>query len=674
MTTTELRAKYLAKLAESGLTKDHARKLHFQLLNETQARQLHSGARAGFKIPYHEINGKQNGFWRLRLLEPNTNGWDRLVGIKPKKYLQAPGAPPRLYFPPLLNWLETQERHLYITEGELKAAAACAQGLACLGLGGLWNFTVKGSKRELLEDFNLLRLDQLTITIVVDSDGVANLHLQMAAHRLCELLLAKGTNPNILILPQLGTGKTGLDDLLVAKGKEFFLTEVLPKAEKFEKARELFALNEKVVYVENPGFVLRRSNLQHIRPSDFVQHVFADHTYYEEVPHSKGTRIVKRKAPQEWLEWPARAHVPKVNYAPGEPEITDKGEYNTWPGWGLEPKPGDTSLFHQLLQFLTKGEEHILPWLLQWLAYPLQHPGAKMFVAVLVWSIVHGTGKSFLGYIMGDIYGENFVEIGSEDLFADFNVWTADKQFVMATEISSTGKRSPGDRLKQLISQERKLIKKKYIDAYPVRDCSNFLFTSNHVDALFLEDSDRRFCIVEVEGDPLPLSFYKELDRWRKAGGPAHVLDELLRLDLTGFDPRAKAPTTRAKEEMIAASRSDVADWVARLKEDPDRILHKLGGSLIPGALFSTDELFNIYNPYDNNKVTKNGLSRALKTGKVPKANRGLQLEKGDGKGGKKVLPRVWVLREHAAIEQLNRRQLFDRYQAELEERLRVKF
>lgn len=59
-------------------------------------------------------------------------------------------------------------------------------------------------------------------------------------------------------------------------------------------------------------------------------------------------------------------------------------------------------------------------WFWQWLAYPIQHPGTKLFSAVLIIG-PQGSGKNLLGMLMQAIYGRNYRLIGPGELHGDFN-------------------------------------------------------------------------------------------------------------------------------------------------------------------------------------------------------------------------------------------------------------
>src|ERR1044072_7309831 len=91
--------------------------------------------------------------------------------------------------------------------------------------------------------------------------------------------------------------------------------------------------------------------------------------------------------------------------------------FNVWPGWGCEPKKGDITLWKKLLDHLfTDADKEDRIWFERWLAYPLQHPGTKMYSAAVMHGIYHGTGKSLIGFMMGKIYGRNFTEVSKDML------------------------------------------------------------------------------------------------------------------------------------------------------------------------------------------------------------------------------------------------------------------
>jgi hypothetical protein len=210
-------------------------------------------------------------------------------------------------------------------------------------------------------------------------------------------------------------------------------------------------------------------------------------------------------------------------------------------------------------------------WAEQWFAYPIQHPGTKMYTTMVLVSQEGGTLKSLLGELVGGIYGKNYCELSNKQLTGNFNYWAAEKQFIVLNEIATdpgTGRYTLAitpDELKNLITQQTISVNKKYNPEYVTRDCINYLITSNHPNAIKLEnENERRFFVHEVtSGRPLQ-ALADDIGRWAGAHrtgdiGPAALLYYLMHeVDLTDFNPSAPAPMTMAKQAMYEANLSDL--------------------------------------------------------------------------------------------------------------------
>ena len=242
-----------------------------------------------------------------------------------------------------------------------------------------------------------------------------------------------------------------------------------------------------------------------------------------------------------------------------------------------------------------------------------------MYTSVLLWSLAQGTGKSFIGYIMEKIYGANFEEIAHAALHGPFNTWAANRQFVMGEEITSSSKWADNDRLKSLITQNSITINEKFRPEYKLIDCINYLFNSNHSDAMFVEASDRRIMVHEIKGTPLSREFYKKLDKWYEGAGPSYLFHYLLHLDTTSFDPKAPAIDTESKHDMKLATMTDVDLFVHELQINPDHTL-KHGNIELARDLYTAKELAELFNFNRDFDLAKNSLmGRALKKAGFPR-------------------------------------------------------
>jgi len=128
---------------------------------------------------------------------------------------------------------------------------------------------------------------------------------------------------------------------------------------------------------------------------------------------------------QLWLNSPNR-RVVDVDHIVFDPTMTkDPAIYiNTFEGLPLEPVRDDAACenLRWLISFLCNDEAKALDWLVKWLAFPLQHMGAKMDTAILFHSTMEGSGKSLLfADIMGELYGQYGATVGQTQLEGSFN-------------------------------------------------------------------------------------------------------------------------------------------------------------------------------------------------------------------------------------------------------------
>ena len=706
-TVAAVRKAMLRKLEDSVLSAADARTLGFTPYTAqevaSELRELEF-KRAGFQIPYFDLSGRRTKFYRFRYLEyDNGRGFARLVhngnGTGPLKhdirYVQPANTVPEPYLSPAMDWpavFSNVAVPLVITEGELKAACACKHKLACMGLGGVWNFKSAREGTHLLPVFAQIKwaatIDvpnpdgkgtqkqevQRDVYICYDSDSITNANVCMAENKLAHELTALGALVHICRIPALDGKKTGIDDYIAHLGFTALLDNVINPAcaPLWSACAELFRLNEEVIYVRDPGLVLRLDTLQRMTASAFVEHQYSNRIWRETVVSAKGdTKLVERSAPREWLKWPHRASIERTTYKPGEERFLAGSELNLWPGWGCKPAAeGDVTPWLDYLDYVFADhddKEFRVKWFQQWLAYPLQHPGTKLNQSVVMWSVDQGTGKSVIGYLMQEIYGKNFTEISDKHLQGNFNSWAENKQFVMGDEIASTGdkRRDTADRMKSIITQRELHINVKFVPEYAVPDCINYYFTSNHCDAFFVDDTDRRFFVNEIKRRPRPAEWYKQFCTWALRGGVGAgiVFAHLLTFDLTDFDPQGHAPVTTSKRDMIASSRTDAATWVARLKEDPDSVL-RIGEVVLPHKLWTAEELFRIYDPEGRGKLTVNGLARELRRGGF-KQVRDSTLIRTKTRG----LQRIWAIRDRDAMLVLGQpahiAEIFDRERAD---------
>jgi len=623
----------LQKLQASQLTKKHAQKLHIQAMTEQEASKAQIAPPwAGFKIPYFSPSGKLLEFYRYRFWPESkpSKGWASVTEASDLRYVQPLDTAPHIYLPPLLSmsWkdiLSNPEQPMCITEGELKAACGCANGFTTLGLGGVFSWMSKRLHQDFLPILEQSVWQGRLVYLVFDADLAINPMVRLALSRLTMKLLSHGAIIHNVELPQGKLGK--MDDYIVGKGAEAF-QQLVDAAKPAKESKELHQLNHEVAVVwggGGAGNIARVEDRKVISAMQFIRVLYRDRVYPEFTLNAKGEPGTPRLkyAAEEWLAWPHRQKVKGVTYAPGQPVFTDKGEFNTYLPPTLVAKKGDISPWLDLVSKVMAGlKPEAVLWFKRWLAYPLRHPGTKLFSCVLIWSYKGGTGKNLLAECMKPIYGEdNYTLIKGKQLLSKFNGWAAGRQFVIGDEIALDDKRHTSGDLKSMLTNRTIWINKKGIEEYELPDCTNYYLTSNDPIALFLDPGERRTFVHQAPETSIGNDYGIKFMQWLNKDGAAAIAWHLLHeLDMGDFAPTGEPPDTDARLELIANSRSEIDTWAAALKLNPKRYLgesaHKYAGSngsaAGPFVVYTPEDLLKIYDPEDKKRVGLRALGIAL--------------------------------------------------------------
>ena len=615
------KAKALADLKKSGLTAADFKKLGIKVITAAENMKLTSKEHnvAGYVIPYFDIRGKPiKNAWRRRNIDIPL-GYGGAIRSDPGKwrYTGPKGELPHLFIPRTFgNWIAQAKdvtQAIYITEGEKKAACMCKRGYAAIAVPGVWGWKSKKHGIDIIPDFDWFDWGDTDnprqVFMVFDNDVIIKEQVLGALNALSRKLVARGAEVFIKHLPP-GEENKGADDYLTGHTNEQF--DALEETA-FAMSSALWDFSERCAYIDNQSFVYDLKTRRNYTSKQKLEFQFANEKMLGF--NAAGDEVLKTTA-IEWLSWEHRRQYDDLVFSPGQGAVVD-GSINTWPGWGCEPVEGNVAPYYKLIDFVFDGEDDLKEYFLKWLAYPLQYPGTKMYQAFLFWSQAQGIGKSFLGLIMGRIYGETFSEVSKDELTSGFNQWRIDKQFILGDEITGGDSKREADKVKGLVTADSFIANQKNQGTYPQRSCENYLLTSNHANAIYMTGQDRRFVVHHIKGKPASNTFYKTVNEWfRENNGPAHLFWHLLNeVDLTGFNPRQPAPETDAKLEMLEDSKSGVEMQLEDLIENPDQYL-KLGGLKFERDLYTVHEVLEFLN-LDGRYA--NMVSRWFTSNNVPK-------------------------------------------------------
>ena len=288
----------------------------------------------------------------------------------------------------------------------------------------------------------------------------------------------------------------------------------------------------------------------------------------------KLTKVIKLLAPGDRFDdlkqhprWRKSAvYIDQIGFDPGNEDANIV--CNRFNGWPLAPKQGQCGNTLELLRYLASLEKNsgeIYEWMLRWLAYPLQHPGAKMRSALVVHG-PQGTGKSMVFEAIAKLYGEYGIVLNQGAIEDKFNAdWSERKLYIVADEIVARGElHHLKNQLKNFITGEWVRVNPKNVAAHRERNHMNIVFCSNEEQPVVLDNDDRRHLVLWTPPKLEP-EFYAIVDAELTNGGLQALYHHLLNLDLGDFKPWTLPPMTRAKADLIAIGASSVdrflTDW-----------------------------------------------------------------------------------------------------------------
>lgn len=305
---------------------------------------------------------------------------------------------------------------------------------------------------------------------------------------------------------------------------------------------------------------------------------------------------LQREIHRAWMEHPDR-HIVDVENVGFDPACTDPAIHcNLWAGWPTEPKAGKCTALLDLFGYMCGNDdrpEELYQWLIRWLAYPIQHPGAKMKTTVVMHG-PQGTGKNLAFEAYMAIFGRYGRVIDQSAIEDKFNDWASRKLFLIADEVvARSDLYHIKNKLKAFITGDWIRINPKNLSAYDERNHVNMVFLSNEAQPVVLEEDDRRHAVIYTP-EKLSPEFYAEVRAEIAAGGVAALHHHLLHLDLGDFEPGTLPPNTAAKRTLVGLS-----------MDSPQRFIHAMKAGDVegfpaeknPGLLLPclSQDLFDLY-------------------------------------------------------------------------------
>lgn len=307
------------------------------------------------------------------------------------------------------------------------------------------------------------------------------------------------------------------------------------------------------IFTEKMDPVLKRPFFQRSTKEDF------ENLYCNQLVEF-GDKLVTKSS--MWIRSAQRRQYDGIIF---DPERNHDGWLNLWRGWAVQPRKGDWSLMQQLvLEVLVDGDKAHYEYLMDWLAYMVQHPSRAAEVA-MCFKGEKGTGKGTLGRAAAALAGSHGLHISSpEHLVGRFNSHLQNCICLFADEAFWAGDKAGEAKLKQLVTEPTIAYEGKGRDAVMGKNHVHIMMAANGdwvVPAGL--DGERRFAVFQVNskrrGDK---PFFSAINKQMyHDGGLEAMLYDLLLRPIGSWAPRDNVPATKALVEQKVMTMDDVERW-----------------------------------------------------------------------------------------------------------------
>ena len=195
------------------------------------------------------------------------------------------------------------------------------------------------------------------------------------------------------------------------------------------------------------------------------------------------------------------------------------------------------------------------------MAHCVQHPEKPPGVA-LVLRGGRGTGKGIFARGFGELFGRHFFTTAQgQHLLGNFNHHLRDKLVVFADEAFWAGDKAGEGVLKAIITEPTLAFEAKGFDVEHGPNHVHLIIASNESWVVPAGLDERRFCVLDLaEEHAQESAYFGPIVRQLQNGGPAALLHDLQKRDLSGFNV-CNVPQTQALLDQKAFSMDPLEEW-----------------------------------------------------------------------------------------------------------------
>jgi hypothetical protein len=244
------------------------------------------------------------------------------------------------------------------------------------------------------------------------------------------------------------------------------------------------------------------------------------------------------------------------------PAGTTSNLLNLWIGPTITAASGTWLLIKAfLLNVICNGDQSHYDYLIGFIAHALQRPWEKPGVIIILIG-GQGIGKGTLGRILRMIWRATFLQVHNVGtVTGNFNADLERTFIVFMDEALFVGDRRASDALKSLVTEQVININEKHQPSRQINSYHRFFIATNADHVKQTDRDDRRdFALRVSEAHKGDYTYWNALEYEMVNGGVAAMVHDLLAMDLTDFNVRAK-PNTQELVGQKVHSLVGVARW-----------------------------------------------------------------------------------------------------------------
>lgn len=213
---------------------------------------------------------------------------------------------------------------------------------------------------------------------------------------------------------------------------------------------------------------------------------------------------------------------------------------------------------------ICSGQRDLTIYVVNWLSFLFQKPKEQIGTAIVL-AGPQGAGKNTFSNVICHLLGEFATPNTSlEKVTGNFNDAIENKKLLVCNELKTfiRNKSFDTEKLKTLISDSNQNISLRYRQSYSTEIITNFIFISNNIAPVLIEEDDRRFVVCGVSSARVNDENY--FNTFRSSLNDVfytNLLTYFLRNNITNWN-RFQIPMTNAKKIIMNYSRSPVSIFI----------------------------------------------------------------------------------------------------------------